>query len=343
MKVALLFINGERVLVTAEEVKNGKFPPSEYEFVDPEYEYKVQFVCSAKNKGGPYFRLYYSYEDYKKLYPDRADRYKIVADMRRYQECIWHKNWKKDVSHFCIIEKCIRNPKTGKYRFADAYYPALHTCIEFQHSYIALDFEERNKFHYNLGNQVIWLYDLPKASVCDGENGSLEILEDNARGFFRISENPENLKQYPVYIQVKSKMIYRVEELNRLETHSETKSSIRCFRPSETYTPETFIEAIRSNRIKPPEEQPCLMPLSALWRDNFSNAFVLDAEKDKIIMINRDHNGHLYRNNSGCIIYQYAERKGNQFHAVKGYEYPLSKQDENTCKWRLLKYYLKNN
>ncbi len=165
MKTALLFIKGEPVLVTAEEVKNGKYSPHEYEFVDPEYHFKVQFVRAAKNKGGPYFRLYYSYEDYKKLYPDRADRYKIVADMRRYEECKWHRWWKNVVSDFCIIEKCCKNQKTGKYKFADAYYPALKTVIEFQHSYIAFDFEERNKFYSGLGFPIIWLYDLTKATV----------------------------------------------------------------------------------------------------------------------------------------------------------------------------------
>ncbi len=151
------------------------------------------------------------------------------------------------------------------------------------------------------------------------------------------------MSNYPVFIQVKSKKIYRVEELKRLETDSELKSTIRYFKPAETYTPESFIEAIRLNTIRPAKVQPCLMPLTTLWRDNFSNAFVIDSEKDNIIMVNRDYKGHLYRNNSGCIKYHYAERKGNQYRAIEGYEYPLSKKDENTCKWRLLKYYLKKN
>ena len=78
MRQALLLRDNEKILVTAEEVLSGKY--SRYEnFTDPEYEFKVEFVKGAKHGGGPYFRLYYSYEDYKRMYPDRADRYQIVT------------------------------------------------------------------------------------------------------------------------------------------------------------------------------------------------------------------------------------------------------------------------
>ena len=340
MNKALIFKNGEPIVVTAEEVKNGKYPPSEFEFVDPEYEYKVQFVRSAKKNGGPYFRLYYTYEDYKKLFPDRADRYQIVANMRRYQECKWHREWKEAVSGFCEIEKYFFNPDTRKRKFADAYYPENNTCIEFQHSYIAMDFEERNQFYSPFGIPVIWLYDLPKASVCEREDGYVEILEDNARGFFRISENPDNLKKYPVFIQVKSGIIYRVEGLGRLETKSEKKSSIRYFKLTEKYTKETFIKAIRSNMIKPPAVQPYPMSIPNLWRSNFSSLYIRDIEKNEIYMINTDGSGHIFRNSYGCIIYQFANYHGNRLVPKFGYEYPLKKCEEIKQKWKLLQYRL---
>ena len=110
MNTALIFKDGEPVLVTAEEVFSGKYGRYEFEFVDPEYNFRVKYVCGAKNGGGPYFRLYYSYEDYKKLYPNRADRYQIIANMRRFQESQWHRGWKEKFSDFCEIEKWIKNP-----------------------------------------------------------------------------------------------------------------------------------------------------------------------------------------------------------------------------------------
>ena len=189
MRHALLFReNEEPVLVSAENVKNGLYRRDE-EFVDPEYEFKVVFVRGARNNGRPYFRLYYSYEEYKKLYPERASRYEIVANMKHFKESEWHKHWKKLVSEFCTIERCVKNPETNKWKFADAFYEKTQTCIEFQHSYIAFDFEERNAFYKNLSINTVWLYDLPNANARQSETGSIEILEDNARGFFRISEN----------------------------------------------------------------------------------------------------------------------------------------------------------
>ena len=111
MKKALLFRdNEEPVLVSAEEIKAGMYSRHE-EFVDSRYEFRVQYVSGARNQGGPYFRFYYSYEEYKKLYPERASRYEIVANMRRYEESSWHKKWKKIFSEFCAIEKCIKDEK----------------------------------------------------------------------------------------------------------------------------------------------------------------------------------------------------------------------------------------
>ena len=134
MKHALLFRdNVEPILVSADDVKEGIYDRYD-EYVDPKYEFKVEYVKGAKHGGGPYFRLYYSYEEYKSLYPERADRYQIVANMRRYEESEWHRNWKANVSDFCHIEKTIQNKELRQWKIADAYYADMKTCVEFQNS-----------------------------------------------------------------------------------------------------------------------------------------------------------------------------------------------------------------
>lgn len=358
MRQALLFReNHEPVLVSAEEVKNGIY--SRYdEFVDPEYEFKVQFVKGARNNGGPYFRLYYSYEEYKKLYPERASRYEIVANMRRFEESAWHKKWKENVSDFCTIEKCIKNPSTNKWKFADAFYDKAQTCIEFQHSYIALDFEERNEFYKDLSIKTIWLYDLPRANACQDDEGNIEILEDNARGFFRISENPENLKNHCVYIQVKSGMIYRVTELFRRDSSIDQKSTIRYFIPTEVYTENEFIDKIKANTIgnsfvdnssiavkektinENSSNESKIIPkyLDEIWDKRFSWMRVRNVEEDYEIYINRDASGEMFRDyKTDCIKYTYANSKyGYQPPKIKK-EYHLSHEKENKAIWVLVK------
>ena len=343
MRQALLFReNHEPVLVSAEEVKNGIY--SRYdEFVDPEYEFKVQFVKGARNNGGPYFRLYYSYEEYKKIYPERASRYEIVANMRKFEESAWHKKWKENVSDFCTIEKCIKNPSTNKWKFADAFYDKAKTCIEFQHSYIALDFEERNEFYKDLSIKTIWLYDLPRANACQDDEGNIEILEDNARGFFRISENPDNLKNHFVYIQVQSGMIYRVVELFRRETSTEQKSTIRFFVPTETYTEEEFVDAIQYNKLEtqvddvenndnPPR------PLIELWSKKYAWMTVRNVENGDLICVNRNHANEIFRDySSGCIKYVYVDDKYGNRTSSRKKEYLLSHQNEKRAVWVFVK------
>ena len=254
MKRARLFRdNGEPILVSADEVKEGRYDRYA-EYVDPEYEFKVEYVKAAKNGGGPYFRLYYSYEDFKRLFPERADRYKIVANMRRYEESEWHIRWKTNVASFCHIERSIQNQETKQWKIADAYYADTKTCIEFQHSYISFHFEEKNEFYRTLSLQTVWLYDLSNSNVKVREDGSIEILEDNAKGFFRISENASNLQDNFVYIQVKSGKIYRVTELCRRESSQMLKSTIRYFLPSEIYEEQEFITAIKKNSLKSCED-----------------------------------------------------------------------------------------
>jgi len=250
MKHALLFRNNEElVLVSAEDVKAGLYD-RHAEYVDPEYEFKVQYVNGAKHEGGPYFRLYYSYEEYKRLYPDRADRYQIIRDMRRYEESDWHTQWKKNMASFCQIEQTIHDKDNKHWKIADAYYADTKTCIEFQHSYISFHFEEKNDFYRALSLQTVWLYDLSDSNVRPCADGSIDILEDNARGFFRISENTLNLRDNFVYIQVKSGKIYRVTELERRETSQDLKSTIRYFWPSEIYEEQEFVTAIQNNSLK---------------------------------------------------------------------------------------------
>lgn len=349
MKNALLFReNEDPILVSADEVLEGKYNPHD-EFVDPDYEFRVQFVKGAKNGGGPYFRLYYSYEEYKKKYPDRADRYQIVANMRRFEESQWHNNWKQKFSFFCEIEKCIKNDSTKKWKFADAYYEEAKTCIEFQHSYISFDFEERNKHYSNLSIKTIWLYDLSKANVRADDKGNLQILEDNARGFFRISENPENLSNHFVYIQVKSGKIYRVRNLYRCEISGERKSTIRYFAPEEEYFEDEFIDAVHSNKIgfytKKAEDKPLVTPtpqvqvntsryyqpkpIRKLWRPTYSSMIVKNITDETEIRINRNAQNDMYRNANGCILYTYIDGHNKT-------QYPLSRSKEYQSIWILI-------
>lgn len=338
MKFALIFReNEEPIEVSAEDVRDGLYSKDE-EFVDPEYEFKVQFVKRAKNNGGPYFRLYYSYEEYKKLHPERASRYEIVANMRRYEESNWHKTWKMIMSDFCAIEKCVKNSNTNKRKFADAFYEKTQTCIEFQHSYIAFDFEERNKFYAELSIRTIWLYDLPRASVRPNNDGTIEILEDNARGFFRISENPDNLEKHNVYIQVKSGMIYRVKKLFRREISMNQKSTIRYFVPSEIYTDKEFVEAIKSNTLlsspyNSKKNISSAKTLQELWQSNYMWMIVKNIENGDLICINRNHENEMFRDySSKCIKYVYVDNKYGYQSTLKK-EYLLSHQNEHKPIW----------
>ena len=349
MKEAVLFgENKEHKIVSAEEVKNGQYSRNE-EFLDPKYEeFKVQYVKGAKNKGGPYFRLYYSYDEYRKLFPDRADRYEIVANMRNYRESEWHRCWKENVSEFCSIEKCIKNPATNKWKFADAFYEDTNTCIEFQHSYINWDFEERNEFYSELSINTIWLYDLPNANTRKDEYGNIEILEDNARGFFRISENPDNLKNHCVYIQVKSGVIYRVCELLRHGSAKKQQSTIRYFKPVEVYTEEEFICAIQNNNFNMVDDdvntdnatldRELPQPIPQLWNKTYKWMIVKNVENGDLIRINRNHKDEMFRDfSTGKIIYVYEDDKfGYHLSALEKKEYYLNTYKENRSIWILV-------
>lgn len=316
MKFAYLFKDTDiPIRVSAQEVKEGKYDKKS-EFIDAICkEFRVQFVRGARNNGGPYFRLYYSYEDFKKLHPDRADRYQILANMWHFAESEWHRKWKENMSEFCNIEKYIKNNDTGKWKFADAFYEKTNTCIEFQHSYISSDFEKRNNFYSELKIKTVWLYNLPTAETRESDYGIIELLENNAKGFFRISENPDNLKNNRVYIQVKSGMIYRVKELFRRHSHTNYQSTIRYFVPTEVYTEEEFIKALKHNTIGTYE---CGKTLKELWSSDYSWMIVRNIENNNAICINRNHRGEMFRDfDTDCIKYVYMDNKCGKFSAKR--------------------------
>ena len=338
MKYARLFReNEEPILVSAEDVKNGVYSRNE-EFVDLNHEFKVQYVKGARNNGGPYFRLYYSREEYKRLFPDGPTRNEILDNMRGYSESQWHKKWKENMSDFCEIEHHIKNESTKKRKRADAFFDETSTCIEFQHSYIALDFEERNEFYKALGIKTIWLYDLPDANACSEDQMHVEILENNARGFFRISEKEGNLEKNFVYIQVKSGVIYRVKKLYRRDSSTDKKSTIRYFEISEKYTEEEFINAIKKNLISEENEA---KTLHELWKKEYKLMFVKNIETGDIICVNHNGSGDMYRDyHCGCIKYSYADNKYSYKLNGRKKEYFLSHEDENRPIWILDRYIL---
>lgn len=346
MDKALLFSDGDTVLVTAKDVIDGKFS-KDSEFVDAEYpEYKVRFVhagkpASGEEVGKPYFRLYYSYEEYKRLYPNRADKYAIVANMRRFQESQWHREWKDMLSTFCETEKYFRNG--NRWKFADAYEEGHGTCIELQHSYASSEFEDRNEFYGSLGKNVIWLFHLPKARVREADDGMLEILEDNARGFFRAAYESGDKFNVSVFIQVGSGYIYRVEELSRRKGEwKEHVATLRYFEPNGKWTKDEWIEDLRSGRLlngakdasgdsQQDQDQDQAYSISELWRKNYELMVIYSKNEGKAIYLFRDkYTGNICRDyKSGCIRYQYAGY-------TKKY-YTMSYEKERERVWRFIK------
>lgn len=340
MKYACLFReNEDPILVSAEDIKKGIYSDEE-EFIDPKYEFKVEYVKGARNNGGPYFRMYYSREDYIRIHPERAQWYDYVRNMRHYDETSWHKKWKQFFSDFCEIEKYIKDESTGIWKYADAYYHKTKTCIEFQHSYIARDFEARNEFYSNFLINMIWLCDLSKANVREDSQGNVEILENNAKGFFRISEVAENLSNYRVYIQVKSGKIYRVSKLYRKESSNGLKSTIRYFVPHEVYTEDEFVEAVRMNKIGTFQIESS-HTLHELWKSNFLHMIVYNIEKKKYYYFNCNGSGGMYRDykKHECIVYKFSD--GNSVPSKDATEYPLKHEDENRAIWKLVYFELK--
>ena len=337
MRSARLFRTNE--IVQAEDVYNGKISRDEG-FIDLEEEFKVTYVKGVENKRRPYFRLYYSREDYKKLSEEQKTRYDILKEQRHYQESVWHRKWEDAVEHFAEIEKTIKNPETGKRKRADAFYEKEKICIEFQHSYIDRDFEERNSFYKELGIKTIWLYDLAKAEVVLDDFGNYRILEDNARGFFRIAEDPENLKNNLVFIQVKGGLIYQVSELHRVKADSDLKSTIRYFSLTNVNDKEQFIEKIIRNEF---ELEPDLFTIKELWKPEYYRMVIKNVDNGKTILINGDKNkpGEMFRDHESHVIrYQYVDWLGNRYIPKNDKLYFLSFEKENSRVWTLLRPYI---
>jgi hypothetical protein len=338
--------NGEATWVTAEDVFCERVS-RHCEFIDPEYEFKVTFVKASRGHGRPYFRLYLSRDDYKKFSPEQKNRYKILCDMRHYQESPWHRDWEDKFSSFCEIEKTFHEPESKVRKRTDAYCSASETCVEFQHSYINFDFEERNTFYKKIGLNIIWLYDLSRANVKKNADADYEILEDNARGFFRIAEKPENIMRWPVFFQAKDSHIYRVKKLDRKEVDSELKSTIRLFRPDAIYTEEEFIEGIKegnesfwSDDYKEKKSRG-LHTISELWSPKFSYMIVqntLEEKKSKeFLRINRDNNDNIFRSYEwNCIQYKFVSWNGKNWVVNFDKDYNLKKSDEKDKKWKLV-------
>ena len=245
MKTARLFKDG--TIVDAYDVFSGKV--SRYnDFVDVEEDFRVVYWGGAKHKQGepgrPHFKIYLSRDEYKRLSPEQKTRLQILKDQRHYQESEWHREWEDIFEEFAAIEKTITNEITKKRKRADAYLSSSNVCVEFQHSFINYDFEERNRFYKELGIKTVWVYDLTSQNV-KNEDGTYTVLENNAKGFFRIAEDPDNLKNNIVFIQAKDKQLYLVKELRRKEIEGEKKSTIREFEPKCILVPNEFVECMR--------------------------------------------------------------------------------------------------
>lgn len=334
MEKARLHSSGE--FISAWQVKNGEYSRS-LDFVDPEYSFRVTYVTAAKGHVTPYFRIYYSLEDYKAMSPEQKTRYDILRDQQHNIDSKWHRDWEMAVSDFAENEKYIKDPESMSYKRADAFYQEHNLCIEFQHSYIANSFNERNDFYSKFGYKVIWLFDLTKhdAKLNDGK---IELVEDNACGFFRVAEEKVDLSRCPVFIQVKDGKIYKVKSLFRKEIDNEMKSTIRYFDLSIVYNDSTaFINALRNCEEKLFEDDE-YKALPDIWQKDYRWIVVENKDK-KQIRIFADGNDMNRDNQFGCITYRFVtfSDKTSLFQENSSKFYMLSKDEEKAKAWKLLK------
>lgn len=346
MKFALIFKDNEKKIISATEVLNNMSFYKNCEFIDPEEEFKVIFVKNCKGHYGPYFRLYLSRSDYLKLSPERKDRYDILCKQRHYQESKWHRDWEQKLEPYGKIEHYVKSDINNKYKRSDFYYEKGKCCVEFQHSYIANDFENRNEFYSNNGLNIIWLYDLTNMSVKNCYDGYFEILENNAKGFFRIAEKESNLTEYPVFIQVKGNLIYRVKQLLRKDIDNGLNSTIRIFKNSGVYTEDEFITKILNSDSEFKAKyflKNELKNIHELWDKDFSLMIVTDGEKE--IKITGLKNGEIFRDYDGNIFYNYVDwfQTSNTFRERSKTNYRMKRFDEYSKKWKLLRAYYRKN
>ena len=343
MRTALLFKDEVEATVNATQVRDGEYSPHE-NFVDPEYQFRVVYIKDSKYHSGPYFRLYFARDYYISMNPERKSQYDILRGQRHYLESQWHRDWEEKLSSFCKIEYIIKNEQ-GERKRADAFYLEGKTAIEFQHSYIDRDFEGRNSFYGNLRYNIVWLYDLTMMNVVAKEDGSFEILENNAKGFFRVAENPANLEDYPVFIQVRGGTVYRVSKLGRKETQDSRKSTIRFFMPDATFSEEEFINGIKSQEgvflskqyaesIKPKGDS-----VYWLWKPEYQRMVVHNPERDMTILIYADGRYMNTDNETGNITYRYVVwNEKNSTYSIKSEKfYQLSNEKARARQWFLLR------
>ncbi len=327
-----MFNNDETpIVVSAQEVFDGKY--SRYnQFVDVKYpEYRVEYVSGGKpkkgeTKGCPYFRWYYSYEQYKERYPDGAERYyEIVGNQRHFQESKWHQEWKEKLSSFCENEKRFVN-KDKKWKYADAYNAKTDTCIELQHSYASNEFKDRNEFYAEEGKTMIWLFHLPNAQVKETADGNYEILEDNARGFFRAAyESQYDFGKIIVFVQVQSGQIYRISKLHRKEgAHEEIKSTTWCFFHEGVWNEEGWIKWLRYGGNNSFNTESYL--LYKLWDNDYKYMQLYNSlTGDKIYIYHDRDKDELLRTKYSCIMYTSILDSGQ-------YTY-MTKADERMRQW----------
>ena len=353
MEKAKIFGSSDTI-VSAQDVQMDVVSRFDNEFVDPEEDFRVTFVQeSRKRNRKAHFRLYYTREYYNSMNPDRKTKYDILSSQRHFEESEWHRSWEDKFKEYAEIEAYMKNTDTGRYKRADAYIPEILTCIEFQHSYIANDFEERNRFYDKLGVKTIWLYDLSESDVIEEDN-ECRILENNAKGFFRIAEDPDNLKNRIVLIQTKNGTIFRIDELKRKETEGELESTVRMFVPVAKYNEEEFITSVLNNEITLPEQKGLgddfnykYHSIYDLWNKQYYWIVVKDMKTGKYIIIFKDlfAKGEMRKDqyHKSVIQYQYVrwdykERK----YTILGdpnITYRLSSTDAKQERWVLIKSY----
>lgn len=348
MDKALLFKNdNDMVVVSAQEVFDGKYDRNS-NFTDLEYNYRVTYVKKAKGVNGkPYFRIYLAHDEYLITQGKKTTKQEIIQNMRHFKECEWHRNWKELFSSFCgkeNIEKYIKNSSINKYKLADAYNKKTNTVFEFQHSYIDFDFDDKNSFYRSLNINIIWLYDVSDLEIKQIDDNTFHILEDNSKGFFKVSEVPINLEDNFIYIQGVDKKIYRVKKLlrKRLNIESDKKATIREFNTSEIYTIDEFLKYCENNYflIKEPKS------LNDYYDSNLPDFFAVFLEgiaksERQIIKVSKRSDGFLRDKQNGNIKYWYGyfDEKLNNYQTKSIKYYHLSKEDAKNKSWIFLASY----
>ncbi len=370
MNRARLFKDG--TIVDAYDVYEGRVSRNS-DFVDIEEDFRAIYWGGAKHKKGepgrPHFKIYLTREEYKKLTPEQKTRLEILRTQKHYQESEWHREWEDRFEEFAEIEKTITNPETKKRKRADAYIEDQKLAIEFQHSFINYDFEDRNSFYSELGINTIWIYDLTAQNV-KYEDDTYSILENNAKGFFRIAEDPNNLKNNVVFIQSKDGNLYRVDALRRKLIDDNKQSTIREFDPVQIITPEELIDEIRNNRFQAFEDVqetalvenvdinpivPVFAPtaiyaakndeiktVNELWDQRYYFMILFNEHTRQYIRIVKDpqKNGQMERYGKwNHILYQLVDWNPhtNQYTVKSSGKIHMSWEDERSRSWKLIR------